>query len=170
MSDFEPNPRLAEVLARLAETGFDGHAWKHTLPNQSPTAANTKGARWNPAGVPAVYLSIERDTALAEGAYLVGVQPQPITGMRHIHEVELSLRRVLDLRDPTVRRALGLSDADLRSSDQSACRTVGGTAEWLGVDALIVPSARTDGANLVVFERRTGPDFSLRVLKTDPVE
>jgi RES domain-containing protein len=170
MADFEPDPRLAEALARLEETGFQGRAWKHTLPNQSPTAANTKGARWNPAGVPVIYLSVERDTARAEGDYLGGAQPQPIRGTRHITEVEISLGRVLDLRDRTVLRALGLSEADLRSSDHSACQRVGGTAEWLGLEGLIVPSARAEGANVVVFERRTGPDFSLRVVGSEPLE
>jgi RES domain-containing protein len=167
--DFQPDPKLAEILARLDETGFDGQVWKHTLPSQAPTAANTRGARWNPAGVPALYLSLDRETALAEGTHLVRLQPEPIRGTRHIHEVGLSLRRVLDLRDRPVLISLGLSEADLRSKDHSACQKVGGTAEWLGVEAIIVPSARAGGANLVIFERKAGPDFTVRVLRTYPV-
>lgn len=169
MADFQPDPRIAESLARLEEVPFGGTVWKHTLPSQSPSAPNTKGARWNPPGVPAIYLAIERDTALAEGAYLAGIQPQPIKGPRHLHEIDVTLTRILDLRERRVLQALGLSDADLRSSDHSACRSVGGTAEWLEVEALIVPSARTKGANLVVFERRTGPDFLPRVVLSEPV-
>lgn len=169
MADFQPDPRLAERLARLEEIRFDGTVWKHTLPGQSPTAANTKGARWNPAGVPAIYLSVERDTALAEGAHLVDLQPQPLKGIRHLHEAEVNLGRVLDLRERKVLQALGLSEADIRSPNHSACQKVGGTAEWLGIEGLIVPSARIDGANLVVFERRAGPDFSVRILTSEPV-
>ena len=107
--NFQPDPKVAEALARLAEVRYDGLAWKHTLPGQAVTAANRKGARRNPANVPAIYLALERDTALAEGRYLAGLQPQPIRGTRHLHEVTLTLERVLDLRDKATLQALGVS-------------------------------------------------------------
>lgn len=168
--DFEADPRVAEALARLPETKFEGSAWKHTLPTQPIAAANTRGARWNPPGVPAIYFALERETALAEGDYLVGLQPQPIRGRREIHEVGLRLDRVLDLRDRQQLHRLGASEAELRSSDHSTCRRIGGTAEWLGFDGIIVPSARTSGANLVVFERHAAADFDVRVLASEKLE
>jgi RES domain-containing protein len=157
--DFEPDPRIVEVLARLKETEFTEHVWKHTLPGQPVDAENTHGARWNPAGVPARYYALDRPTALAEGNYLASVQPQPIRGVRIVHELSLHLDRVVDLRERSLLRTTGVSDADLSSSDHGPCRAVGGAAEWLGLDGLIVPSARSSGANLVVFERRTSPLF-----------
>ena len=78
--------------------------------------------------------------------------------------MSISLGRVVDLRDRQTRIRLRLSDADLRASDHQACRLVGGTAEWLGLDGLIVPSARAEGANLVVFPRRAGPGYAPSVL------
>ena len=167
---FQPDPRIAETLARLPEGQYEGDVWKHTLPGQPPTTANTRGARWNPPEAPAVYVAMERGTALAEGQYLVALQPQPIRGIRHIHRGTVKLSRVLDLRDRATLQALGLSDAELRSYDHTACQRVGGTAEWLGIEALIVPSARFDGANLVIFERRSGADFELRVIESEALD
>lgn len=167
---FQPDPRIAETLARLPEGQYEGDVWKHTLPGQAPAAANTRGARWNPPDTPTVYVAVEQATAIAEGQFLVGLQPQAMKGTRRIHRGTVKLSRVLDLRDKETVQALGLSDADLRSNDHAACRRVGGTAEWLGIEALIVPSARSDGANLVIFERRTGTEFDLQFIESEPVE
>lgn len=167
---FSPDPRIAEALARQPETQYDGDVWKHTLPKQPPEAANTRGARWNPPGVPAVYVALSRDTAIAEGQHLVRLQPVEVRGTRHIHRGHIVLRRVLDLRDPARLSPLGLSATDMRSNDQTACQRVGGTAEWLGIEGLIVPSARHDGANLVIFERRVAGDFAITFLGSEPVD
>ena len=37
--------------------------------------ANTRGARWNPPGLAAIYTSEERDTAIAEGQHAIDMQP-----------------------------------------------------------------------------------------------
>ena len=138
------------------------------MPGQRPEFANTKGARWNPPGVPTLYFSMERQVATAEGDYLSSVQPQPIAGVRQIHQLELDLQRVLDLTDRDQLRALGVTNNDLVSNDYTACRRVGGTAEWAGYQAIIVPSARSMGANLVVFPRKAPPDFEIRIVSSEP--
>src|SRR4029077_3380124 len=113
---------------------------------------NRRGARWNPPGVPALYLATERDTALAEGRFLVSRQPQPIKRGRTLHHLGISgLADVLDLRDRRVLRRLGVGAAELAAPDFTACQRIGGTAEWLGHAGIVVPSARIRGFNLVIF-------------------
>lgn len=165
---FQPDPRVADRLVRLPESPFAGEVWKHTMPGQKPDQANTKGARWNPPDVPALYFALDRATAEAEGDYLASVQPQPIRGVREVHRIEIALRRVVDLSDAQILQELGVSDSALRSNDHSICRSLGGTAEWFGYDAIIVPSARHAGRNLVVFPRRTTPDFEVSVVESSP--
>lgn len=53
---------------------------------------------------------------------------------------------------------LGLNRADLDSPDFSACQRIGAHAAFLGYDAIIVPSARADGTNIVIFVGDDGPD------------
>jgi hypothetical protein len=84
---FQPDPRIADLLVRLPERPLATAVWKHTMPGQRPDQANTKGARWNPPEVPALYFAIDRETAEAEGDYLDSIQPQPIRGSRQVHKV-----------------------------------------------------------------------------------
>ena len=57
---------------------------------------NTLGARWIPSGVAAIYSSLERETAGAEGAHLMAVNNP--TGRFQLGELSLHLERVVDLR------------------------------------------------------------------------
>lgn len=168
---FQPDPRIAEALARLATIDAPNEVWKHTFVGQSPIAPNTRGGRWNPRDVPAIYLALERETAVAEGRYLIAQQPQPIRRGRTLYRITLAgLGNVLDLRDRAVLRSLGVSDAELGAPDFEACQLVGGTAEWLGHAGLVVPSARIDGFNLVIYERKASDRLSLAPLEFEPLD
>lgn len=60
---------------------------------------------------------------------------------------------VLDLTDPSVRRALGVNLADITSNDYTKTHELGRFAKDNGFNAILAPSARNlDGSNLVVFE------------------
>ncbi|MBA3687596.1 MAG: RES family NAD+ phosphorylase [Chloroflexi bacterium] len=169
--EFRPDPIIAEALWKLPTTSVPDTVWKHTFVRQSPTTPNVRGARWNPRGVPAIYLATDRKTALAEGRYLAGQQPQAIKKDRQIHALRIDgLKNVLDLRDRRTLRALGVSETELESPDHGACQLIGGTAEWAGYDAMLVPSARAEGANLVVFERKTGETFEMSVIGSEAIE
>ncbi len=166
---FEPDPNIADRLPRLPSKRLDIDAWKHTFAGQPPSAPNTRGARWNPPGVPAIYFALDRNTAVAEGEYLASVQPVRSRSSREIHALRVvGLTSVVDLRDPTVLSDLGVDDYALKGTDLGPCQRVGGTSEWLGQDALIVPSARSTGANLVIFERKTSTEFVVDLLGTEP--
>jgi hypothetical protein len=67
--------------------------------------------------------ALERATALAEGDHLIAMQPVP----------------------------LGIDEWALAGPDDTASRKVGHAVAWLGHDGLIIPSARANGLNLVVF-------------------
>lgn len=167
---FEPDPRIAEALARLHTLPAPTDAWKHTFIGQPPTAPNTRGARWNPPETPAIYLALDRDTALAEGQHLVRQQPQPIRRGRTLHHLSIAgLKNVLDLRDRRVLKRLGVGDAELAARTFAACQRVGGTAESSGYDGIVVPSARSDGFNLVIFERKAGEDLQFTDLGAEPI-
>ena len=156
-------------MAKLDDATYDGEVWKHTMPGQPPEAANTRGARWNPPGVSAIYVALSKGVALAEGQHLASLQPQPLRSGRRVHHGNVVLRRVLDLRDPAILAALSVTAAELETSDFTACQRVGGTAAWLGVEAVIVPSARAHGANLVIFEQQLPPDNEIEFLDSEPV-
>ena len=113
---------------------------------------------------------LSEETALAEGEHLVASQPVPPKRGRHVHHGTLALERVLDLRDPGTLRELGIDSTTLPARDHTACQRVGGTAAWLGAQAIIVPSARAAGANLVIFYQNVPADFEVTFAESHPVD
>ncbi len=145
---------LLDAIAALPVIGFDGGTWRHMFGDNPPELANTGGARWNPPGVDAIYSSLERETAIAEGDYRLQLEPIRPRAKRTVYRLTVRLASVVDLRSPEVRRRLGLSDADLADLTMSKTSAVGGAVEWLGHDGMLVPSMRAEGTNLVIFPNR----------------
>lgn len=76
--------------------------------------------------------------------------------------LELSLRRILDLTDESVRRDWGLSTEDIRSNHYGRCQEIARAARDDGYEAIRFPSARGAGENYAVFLDRLVPGSYLR--------
>lgn len=113
--------------------------------------ANTRGARWNPPGVEAVYGSLSPSTATAEVDYIISRQPVPIRKARITHELAITLRKVVDFRDLSALRRLNIAPETVLGADLSTPQLIGEAVAWLQCGGLLVPSARDSGANIVVF-------------------
>jgi len=71
-----------------------------------------------------------------------------------LYTIEVSLATVVDLTQPGLLEAVGITDEVLRGDDHAPCRLIGNAVNWLGHDALLVPSARRHGGtNLVIFRQ-----------------
>ena len=139
---------LLERLGALPARAWSGRTFRWTFPGTPPDRANSRGARWNPPGIAALYTSLSRDGVLAESNYLISAQGIAPTRARHIHTFELSLRSVLEVTDRMLLARLGVDEDALGSVDLSNCQRVGGAVERLGHDGLVVPSARSAADNL----------------------
>jgi RES domain-containing protein len=53
---------------------------------------------------------------------------------------------------------------------QETCRAIGGAAHWLESEGILVPSARADGNNLVLFPDRSDPDAAFEILDREAIE
>lgn len=133
-------------------------AWRHMFGRRPPDQENSDGARWNPPGIAAIYLSRERHGAIAEGDHVIAVQPLRPRAHRVVYAVELTLGNVLDLSERIDLARTGLTDEDLADDDHTACREVGSAINWLEHDGLIVPSARSDALNLVIYPAHRSPE------------
>lgn len=89
-----------------------------------PELANTRGARWNPAGLVAIYASERRETAIAEGQHAIDMQPLRPKARRYVYQLRVSATKALRIRRSDL-ADLGLTGADLESTDFSACQRVG---------------------------------------------
>lgn len=162
-----------ELLGRLDELRADrweGAVFRHMFGDYPPERENQRGARWNPAETPAIYASLTREVALAEADFQISLQPVRPRAMRTIYTIRVVLSSVIDLSDRTRLTALGVSAEDLAALDHGACQRVGGAIAWLGHDGLLVPSARADGVNLVIFPNGQAADYEFRVLASEVLE
>lgn len=163
------DPKLLRALRKFDPRPWRGVVWRHMFASYPPERENTLGARWNPPGVAAIYASLERETALAEAEYQIGMEPRRPPVRRTIYRIRVSLQSVLDLSTPERLASLGLQLADLSGIDHAACRRIGGAVESLEHDGLLVPSARAGGTNLVIYPNRQGPDYEFRVLGREAI-
>ncbi len=164
------SPELLDRLQGIDPTPWAGQAFRHMFGSYPPDAENTRGARWNPPGVAAIYTSLARDGALAEAEHQIAVQPIRPHARRTIYTLELTLAGVLDLTDPELLLSLGVGPAELEADDMTACRQVGGAAHWLEHDGLLLPSARSSDTNLVIFPATRLPDARFEILHAEHLE
>jgi RES domain-containing protein len=158
------DPVLLDALERFDTEVWSGRAFRHVLGSAAPELANVRGARWNPAGTSALYMSLEEATAKAEGDHVIAVQPVPPRAARTIYELEVSLDHLLDLRAEVRLAAVGITKDELRSDDWDPCQRVGGAVAWLGHDGLLVPSVRDQtGSNLVVFTSNQAAENEIQI-------
>src|SRR5437016_13018236 len=107
-----------------------------------PDRENHRGARWNPPETPAIYTSLNRETALAEADYYINLQPLRPQAPRRMYRIGIALNSVLDLSDWEALATFGLQRNAFGSTNLGQSQLLGGAVEWLGHDGLLVPSAR----------------------------
>lgn len=147
-------PDMLDILQSAAVSAWSGTVYRHMFGLNEAIHANTHGARWNDSGLAAIYTSCERETALAEADYYIGLQPVRPRAKRTLYTIRVSLKNVIDLTAPDLLLQLGITDAVLSSPDHAPCRTIAGAVNWLGHDGLLVPSARRGGGtNLVIYQQ-----------------
>jgi RES domain-containing protein len=132
--------------------------------------AKRDGARWNPPdGMASVYSCLEMRTAIEEAMAhhrYYGFADETALP-RVLVAIRVSLRRVLNLTDPRLRKVLGVNRrqlisvdwrADNRSDKKALTQAFGRLAweaEWEGL--LVPSSADSGGVNLVVFPGNLNP-------------
>ena len=163
------SPELLDLLQAIDPAPWTGQAFRHMFGDHPPDAENTRGARWNPPGVAAIYTSLTRGGALAEAEHQIAIQPIRPRARRTVYTLEITLASVLDLTDPALLQNLGVGPAELAADDMIACRQLGGAAHWLERDGLLLPSARSSATNLVTFPAMRSRDARFEILKEEPL-
>ena len=63
---------------------------------------------------------------------------------------------------------LGIAPEMVLGEDLSTSQLIGGAVAWLECGGLLVPSARDEGANIVVFTRNLAPTDALEPMSQEP--
>ena len=172
------DPDLVDRLADLVPQPFEGTVWRATRLNQDPIAFSHNGGRWaTPSSyqsVPVLYTSFERDGAIAEmSSWLALLVPAPTKPIL-VHRLEVRAAEVVTM-DIAQLAAVGVDPATYETrcyvgmgeAPPSRSQEIGAALSFLGIDGLIVPSARHASNNLVLYDNL---DYQIEVAALDREE
>lgn len=158
------DPALLDGLDRLDSRRFHGQVWRVTWATRNPLAGNSAGGRWSPAGrFDVLYASLQKDGALAEAYYHLSRAPVMSSSHVRLNQLFVSLDNVLEL-DVNRLAALGVDDPLASRPNNTLAQSIGQAAFMLDYQGLLVPSARWDCDNLVVFLDHRSIDIDKHLL------
>jgi len=128
--------------------------------------------RFTTGQVGGVYASEEPETAAEELRRRAALVSVPLTAFtpRSMYVLELMADRVLDLVDPKIRGAWGLTAHDLGGDDYRRCQEASVAASASGFEVTHWPSAAGAGVSVVVLLDRLRPESSLRLTAEYPLD
>jgi RES domain-containing protein len=158
--------KLLDALEALEPVAFDGIVWRVVREGRSPVICSKSGGRWDDGTFDVLYTSQERDGALAEMYFLLG-RGQPVFPSKvryHLHELDVTLGRVLKLVNLEALGKLGLDTGrygqlsyNEKAGEYPRTQELAEAAHFLEFGGLIVPSARWECHNVVLFCDRVPP-------------
>ncbi len=164
------DPELLERLGAFPTASYDGEVFRTTPMSLDPLTPSTRGGRWAPTGeVSVLYTSTEREGALAEIAFHWGqLTPLP-SKPAALHRLRPTTRRTLRLIQTDL-VSLGVDLRAYRSINYLRTQVIGAAVAFLERDGLIVPSARWNCENLVLFTDNHDLGNRLEVAETEAVD
>ena len=164
------DPALLDALDNSESASFGGDVWRVTWAERHPLAGNSGGGRWSPDGVfEAIYTSLEADGACAEAYHHLSRAPVLPSSEMVLNQIHVNLKNVLQL-DIEQLRQIGISEPLAHRINYGISQQIGAAAHLLGFEALIVPSARWDCLNLVLFADRLDMGAQSETLKSTPID
>lgn len=151
---------LLDHLSSLERRPFEGTLWRIVRSDRDPLRGSSPKGRWDDGTINVLYTSLEADGAKAE-MHFHTLRGQPVFPSRmefKLYEIGCRLSRALIIPDKAGLLAAGIDPAnygklgyDSRQQEYSMSQRIGEAACFLNADALIVPNARWDCLNAVIF-------------------
>lgn len=168
------DPELLEQLGAFPTEHFSGEVFRATRANLDPLAPSTNGGRWAPIGdprhqIPILYTSLEREGALAEISFhWAQLTPWP-SKPAVVYQIRVTTGCTLRLLRANLEH-LGVNMAKFTNRDHRRTQEIGAAVAFLGRDGLIVPSARWNCDNLVIFVENHELTNELTVTNSEEVD
>jgi RES domain-containing protein len=163
------DPEILDALDSFTGAPFNSEVWRVTWSSRNPLAGGTGGGRWSPPNkFEALYTSVQPDGALAEAYYHLSRAPVFSSSSMKINQIEVQLDNVLSL-DVGQLNELGLEDPLASRIDVALTQPISEAAHLLDYQGLLVPSARFDCINLVIFLDRIDSERQIKLSKQSEV-
>lgn len=155
---------LLDALERLEPEPYAGPVWRSVREGRNPIDCSRAGGRWDAPWdgrtFDVLYTSETREGAIAERRFhLFMGQPFPPSKVRYeLFELRVRLSAVIAFDDLAALAAVGLNTAGYgrasyadKDGEYPCSQEVAEACFFLGADGILVPSARHETRNLVVF-------------------
>jgi hypothetical protein len=162
---------LLDAIDAFKREPFGQSVWRVAREGRDPLSGAPSNSRWCDGTFDALYTSLERDGALAELHALLSLQPVFPSKIRFFaHRIRVTAKRVLRLADLPALAGLGVDADRYRERDYAKTQPIADAAHFLGFDGLIVPSARWNCLNFILFTDRIAPsDMGIVKSEVEPV-
>jgi len=163
------NPELLSAVDALSGQAFNGDIWRVTWTGRNPLVGSVGGGRWSPVGrFEVLYTSLKADGAMAEVYYHLSRAPVMSSSHMRLNRLNVSLDNALVL-DVTQLKTLGVNDPLASRVDYELTQAVGEAAYMMDYQGLIVPSARWECNNLLLFIERIDLNEHIELLKESDI-
>jgi RES domain-containing protein len=159
---------------RFAGTAYRAHHPRWSFKPISGDGAAIHGGRFNPKGMPALYLSLDLVTAIKEANQGFARKIEPYV----LCSYDVDCEDIVDLGDDAARSAAGVEESVLSAGWFAHIAAGAKPPQWALVEALLAdgaagalipcyaPGATEADRNLVLW--RWGPDFPHKIAVYDP--
>lgn len=158
---------LLDAVEALPHRPFEGRAWRVVRDGRDPVQCSAVGGRWDDRTFDVLYTSTAADGAVAEMHFHLS-RGQPVMPSRvayRLYALRVLLRQCLQTASIDTLASLGLKTAAFgqmsyteRHQEYPRSQEIAEAAHFHGRDGMLVPSARSGHANLVVFCDPAGPE------------
>ena len=162
---------VLDALESVEPTDWTSKVWRITRAGYNAIGGSSANGRWSPGGtVEVLYTSLASEGSTAEVGFRLGLEPAWPSRIQHeIHEISVQASRILRFPDVQGLEKFDIDPSKFESFDYGASQSLAAAAHFLECDGLIVPSARHNSLNLVLFMDRPAAG-SLEVLASSPVD
>jgi RES domain len=149
---------LLDALDKLPRLVIQQRVWRTVRDGRDPLEGSKSRGRWGHDGIETLYASSVKDGSVAEIYSLLSVQPVfPSKPKWLTYELEAELEGVASLPTLSELADLGVDLDKYHLREYGRTQEIADAALFLGFAGMIVPSARWDCSNLVVFTERIDP-------------
>ena len=144
---------ILDALEGLESETIEKTVWRVVRKGRDPLRGAVANGRWNAIGeFEVLYTSLASEGALAEVGYRLSLEPVWPSRIEHeIHTLRITADRVLIFKNLQQLEKLGVNIARFETFEYASTQAIAAAAHFLEFDAFVVPSARYDALNVVIF-------------------
>ena len=166
--------KLIDALEAIKPVEISKPVWRVVRFGRDPTRCSASAGRWDDGTFDVLYTACEADGAIAEMRFHL-MRGQPVMPSKisyELYELNISLKQILRLIPVDALAPFGVDVPSYgrmpyvnRQAEYAATQVVGEVAYFLDCDGVLVPGARHDSNNVVMFCGHTAPT-SVEVVKS----